>query len=156
MLNLDIRGQVTQTILAAEVGTHSTLQLLGAVGFGALIGWYVYYINRYRRGDVQLTDLVTLIGVIGGTAILALFPTGTDLFGAYGIGLFAGFFSYFLMLIFLVGASKNFGVDWFLDGRRKKLSADDYIPTTAEVEGQQRPPMNAPEPVSGKGSNVNG
>jgi hypothetical protein len=87
------------------------LQLVGAAFFGALIGWYVYYINRYRKSDVQLGDLVTVIGVIGGGAVLALFPAGTDLFGAYGVGLGIGFFTYFLVLIVLVGVSPNFDVD---------------------------------------------
>ena len=50
-----------------------------------------------------------------------------------GIGLAAGFFLYFLVLIFLVGISKNFDVDWFLDGRRKKPATDYVIP--AEVRG---------------------
>lgn len=96
------------------------LQTVGAGAFGALIGWYVYYINRYRVGDVQFSDLVTLIGVLGGAAVLALFPSGTDLFGAYGVGLAIGFFGYFLVLIVLTGVSPNFNTDWFLDGRRKK------------------------------------
>ena len=105
-----------------------TIQLLGAGGFGALIGWYVYYINRYRKGDVQVSDIVTLIGAIGGAAVLALFPAKSDLFGAYGIGLAAGFFGYFLVLIILVGVSKNFDADFFLDGRRKKVAPDYFIP----------------------------
>jgi len=121
----------------------STLQLWGAGAFGGIIGWYVYYINRYRKGDVQLSDLVTLIGVLGGGAILALFPARTDLFGAYGIGLAVGFFLYFLVLIFLVGISKNFDVDWFLDGRRKKPAGDYVIPsevrgTTGAMEDEDR------------------
>lgn len=95
------------------------IQVIGALTFGILIGWYVYYINRYRTGDVQMSDLVTLIGVLGGAAILALFPAQTNLFGAYGIGLAIGFFSYFLFLMIFVYASPNFGPDWFLDGRRK-------------------------------------
>ena len=106
----------------------SELQLFGAGAFGVLIGWLVYYINRYRKADVQLGDLVTLVGVLGGGAILALFPAKTDLFGAYGVGLGIGFFLYFLVLVFLVGVSKNFDVDWFLDGRRKKPEAPFYIP----------------------------
>jgi len=110
----------------------SELQKIGAGSFGALIGWYVYYINRYRKADVQLTDLVTLIGVIGGTAVLGLFPAKSDLFGAYGIGLGIGFFGYFLVLIVLVGVSKKFTADWFLDGRRKKLDADEWIPSGEE------------------------
>jgi len=106
----------------------SVLQLIGAGCFGAIIGWYVYYINRYRKADVQLSDLVTVIGVIGGSAILALFPTGTDLFGAYGIGLAVGFFGYFLVLIILVGVSENFEADWFLDGRRKLPDGTIFVP----------------------------
>ncbi len=69
---------------------------------------------------MQLGDLVTVIGIIGGGAIMSLFEAKTDLFGAYGIGLFVGFFGYFLVLIFLVVISKNFNADWFLDGRRIK------------------------------------
>ena len=107
--------------------TATTLQLLGSGGIGVIIGWHVYYINRYRKGDVQLSDLVTLLGILGGGAITALFPARTDLFGAYGIGLFCGFFTYFIVLIFLVGISKNFGSDWFLDGRRKNLAKDEFI-----------------------------
>ncbi len=100
----------------------TSLQLWGASAFGVLIGWYVYYINRYRKADVQLGDLVTLIGVIGGGAIVALFPAKSDLFGAYGIGLGIGFFGYFIALIVMVSISRNFGVDFFLDGRRKDLA----------------------------------
>ena len=111
-----------------EAATAATsLQLWGAGAFGVLIGWYVYYINRYRKGDVQLSDLVTLIGVIGGGAIVALFPAKSDLFGAYGIGLGIGFFGYFAALIIMVAISKNFGVDFFLDGRRKQLAGDEMI-----------------------------
>jgi hypothetical protein len=103
----------------------SQLQIIGAIGFGTIIGWLVYYINRYRTGDVQFSDLATVIGIIGGGAILTLFPEGTDLFGGYGIGLFIGFFSYFIYLNVQVRISKNFTVDWFLDGRSKKLAPDE-------------------------------
>ncbi len=111
----------------------SALQVWGAIGFGALIGWYVYFINRYRKADVQLSDLVTLIGVIGGGAVLSLFPARSDLFGAYGIGLALGFFGYFIVLVILVAIShtttKHFDVDWFLDGRRVWPVNDYQIPT---------------------------
>jgi hypothetical protein len=97
-----------------------TIQTWGAFAFGLVIGWYVYYVNRYRAGDVQLGDIVTVIGTIGGAAVLALFPSSTDLFGAYGLGLAAGFFLYFLFLIIFVAAAESFGWEWFLDGRRMK------------------------------------
>jgi len=74
----------------------STIQLGGAFCFGAIVGWYVYIINRHRKEGMQMSDLVTLIAVMGGGAVLALFPASTDLFGAYGIGLGAGFFWCFL------------------------------------------------------------
>lgn len=112
------------------------IQLLGAGGLGFVIGWYVYYINRYRRSDVQIGDLLTLIGAIGGGATTALFPAKTDLFGAYGIGLFAGFFAYFLVLIILVRISDNFNADWFLDGRRKKPADPFIIPDSTGSSGR--------------------
>lgn len=99
-----------------------------------IIGWYVYFINRYRKADVQISDIVSLIGVIGGGAILTLFPANTDLFGAYGIGLAIGFFSYFAVLVYMVQKSNNFNFDWFLDGRRKIPGKDEVIPPgTAET-----------------------
>jgi len=123
---------------------YRLLESIGAGGFGALIGWYVYYINRYRTGDVQFSDLVTLVGVLGGGSVLALFPARTDLFGAYGIGLFAGFFGYFLILVAWVGASPNFDIDWFLDGRRKAPGKDYVIPegtrATAAAMGRRQDP----------------
>jgi hypothetical protein len=97
------------------------LQLWGAFAFGLVIGWFTYFVNRYRTGEVQLSDVLTLVGAIGGGAVLTLFQEGTDLFGAYGIGLAVGFFSYLLVLIVLVARSPNFTGEWFLDGRRKTV-----------------------------------
>jgi hypothetical protein len=124
----------------------STTQFWGAFFFGALIGWYTYYINRHRKDSAQLSDLATLVGVIGGSAVLALFPAKSDLFGAYGIGLGAGFFGYFIILSILVLKSDSFTVDWFLDGRRKKLGEGETIPT--RTDGTPEP---APMEVNGKG-----
>lgn len=106
----------------------TTLQLIGAGAFGAIIGWYLYYINRYRSSQVDLGDLVTVIAAIGGGAIMALFPSRTDLFGAYGIGLALGFFGYFLILAAMVARSQTFSIDFFLDGRRKKPGLDEIAP----------------------------
>jgi len=111
-------------------GIRQLLIHLGALSFGALIGWYVYYINRYRKADVQFSDITTLVGVIGGGSITALFDAKGTMFGAYGIGLALGFFGYFLVLIILVYKSENFTSDWFLDGRRK-----DPVPPFAIPEG---------------------
>jgi hypothetical protein len=119
----------------------SVLQLLGAGGFGTVLGWLVFYINRQRTDEVKLGDLVTLLGVIGGSAVLTLFPASTDLFGAYGIGLAVGFFQYFFVLAFFVRRSKNFDSDWFLDGRRKRPKEPYYIPTREELARLAPSPM---------------
>jgi hypothetical protein len=109
------------------------VQLLGAGGFGAVLGWYLFFLNRYRTGDVGLEDLVTVVGALGGAAILALFPAKSDLFGAYGIGLALGFFGYFIVLVVLVRRSGSFGSEWFLDGRRKRPAADEVVPEATAV-----------------------
>lgn len=101
----------------------SLLQLLGAGSFGFVMGWQLYFVNRYRGDGVSLADLGAVLAVIGGSAVLALFPAESDLFGAYGIGLVAGFLSYFLILAVLVARSPDFSREWFLDGRRKTPAA---------------------------------
>jgi hypothetical protein len=95
------------------------ITIIGAGTFGALIGWYLYYVNRQRKSDVQLGDLTTVLGIVGGGAVTALFEAKSVMFGAYGIGLAVGFFSYLVVLIYMVARSDNFDADWFLDGRRK-------------------------------------
>ncbi|MFN8479701.1 MAG: hypothetical protein U0074_17935 [Kouleothrix sp.] len=104
------------------------IQLLGALAFGIVIGWRVYFTDRYRTAAVDFSDIATVIGIIGGGAILALFQAGTDLFGAYGIGLAIGFFAYHIRLARLVRRSPNFDEDFFIDGRRKKVSDQEFIP----------------------------
>lgn len=124
------------------------IQLLGAAAFGAIIGWYVYYINRYRKGDVQFSDLTTLVGVLGGAGVTQLFGGGDKaLFGAYGIGLFLGFFSYLLVLTWLVHKSANFTSDWFLDGRRTDPVPPVQIPGDARTSITAMDPMPAPAPA---------
>ncbi len=110
---------------ASEIATM--LQKIGAGAFGAVVGWYVYYINRWRKDDVQLSDIVTLIGAVGGAAVLALFPEKTDLFGAYGIGLASGFFLYFFILVILVNKAPGFNSSWFIDGRGPALEKTQAI-----------------------------
>ena len=146
------------TTLLAAAGTPPfawgarPVMLLGAGAFGLVIGWYVHYVNRYRKEDVRLSDLVTLIGAIGGGAVLSLFEARSELFGAYGIGLALGFFGYFATLLFLVRTSmrttQNFTWEWFLDGRRKDpppgVSCGGPRPMTASGPGVGGSPSTPP------------
>lgn len=102
----------------AEEAKASGLQLWGAGLFGLVIGWFIYFLNRYRK-EVVLGDLTTVLSAVGGAAVLALFPAGTDLFGAYGIGLALGFFGYFIVLAILVAMNSDFDSGYLIDGRRK-------------------------------------
>lgn len=134
----------------------AVLMLLGAASFGSIVGWLVYYINRYRTSAVQFTDLVTVIGIIGGGAVLALFPAGSALFGAYGIGLAVGFFAYFARLQNLVKRSMEtggaFNWEWFLDGRRRHpkegegYGTSDGKPAPQTAMGVPNSPAIAPAP----------
>jgi hypothetical protein len=118
----------------------------GALAFGVVIGWFLYLVNRYRRGDVQLGDITTVVGAIGGAAVTSLFPGSDNLFGAYGVGLAIGFFGYFLVLAVMVWVSKNFDVDFFLDGRRRDVAAGWFIP------GHHRKTIIAMDPPADEGS----
>jgi hypothetical protein len=113
-----------------------TLAGLGAFAFGAVIGWLVYFTNRYRTGSVQFSDITTLLGAIGAGAVTALFEPKGQLFGAYGLGLFIGFFAYFVMLVILVRNSNGiFTWTWFLDGRRKQLAGDEVVDPSSRGSG---------------------
>lgn len=72
------------------------IPMIGAWCFGAVIGWITYRTLRRREGSAQLSDIATVIGAVGGAAITALFKV-PELFGYYCIGLFVGFFVYFIV-----------------------------------------------------------
>lgn len=75
---------------------------LGAFFFGVAVGWIAYRILRLRAGIPALSDLIAILGVIGGAAAMALFKSDV-LFGWYSIGLVIGFFAYFAIGLTLYG-----------------------------------------------------
>ena len=83
-------GQAVAIAAASHVVQATTFDKWGAFAFGAVLGWFLYFTNRYRP-TIQLSDIAKLIGAVGGGAVLALFPAGTVMFAAYGLGLAAGF-----------------------------------------------------------------
>lgn len=111
------------------------IQDVGALSFGIVIGWFAYYVNRYRSGKVSVSDLAAFVGAIGGAAVLSLFPAKTAPFGYYGLGLGIGFFSYFIVLLILVLLSSGFKLAFFLDGRVPKLAQGEAHSDQRAMEG---------------------
>ncbi len=68
----------------------------GALCFGLVIGWVTYRTLR-RTTPTGLSDISTVIGAVGGAAVISLFPKEDGAFSAYCIGLAIGFFGYLLI-----------------------------------------------------------
>jgi len=79
-----------------------TIAEAGAICFGAVMGWITYRTLRRKTGPTGLSDIATVLGVVGGAAVTALFR-GETMFGWYSIGLAAGFFLYFLVALAISG-----------------------------------------------------
>jgi hypothetical protein len=97
------------------------LSLWGAGAFGAVIGWIAYRTLRRAAEAPRITDLITVIAALGGGAVINTQFAEPDLFACYGLGLFAGFFGYFLVGL-LVDRSE-----------RKAQAAHDATPVPAQT-----------------------
>lgn len=129
----------------ASVVAATLVQKWGAFAFGVVVGWVLYFLNRYRK-DVGIGDLATIIGAVGGGAVLTLFPASSELFAWYGLGLASGFFLYFIVLLILVRASSFFTIEFILDGRRLGPDGKTWImPEEASPVRQMLTFDNSPE-----------
>jgi len=75
---------------------------IGALAFGIVIGWICYRTLRRKEGAAALSDISSVIGAVGGGAVVTLFKSGA-LFGWYSIGLFAGFVLYLIISMAVYG-----------------------------------------------------
>jgi uncharacterized membrane protein YeaQ/YmgE (transglycosylase-associated protein family) len=73
----------------------SWTEIVGAVCFGAVVGWITYRMLRRETGHSALSDLGAVVAAIGGSTVTTLYQD--ELFGLYAIGLFAGFFAYYII-----------------------------------------------------------
>jgi uncharacterized membrane protein YeaQ/YmgE (transglycosylase-associated protein family) len=80
---------------------------LGAVLFGVVVGWVTYRTLIRRSDEATLSDIATVIGAVGGGAVVGLFDS-PHLFGLYSIGLAVGFFGY-LALFRIINGSRETG-----------------------------------------------
>lgn len=78
----------------------------GTLLFGIVVGWITYRTLVRRSGGAQISDIATVIGAVGGSAVTGLFGD-KRLFGLYSIGLFAGFFAYLILFYLLNGRKKT-------------------------------------------------
>ena len=92
-------------ILAVTTINHpSGLVLGGAICFGAVVGYITYRTLARTTDKAAITDLATVIGVIGGGAITALYgPADGTMFAMYSIGLVAGMVLYVIASILTRG-----------------------------------------------------
>jgi hypothetical protein len=110
-----------------------------------VIGWFAYYVNRYRSDTISISDVAAFVAAIGGAAVLTLFPAGSALFGYYGLGLGIGFFVYFALLLLFVLKSPGFTLAFFLDGRAPALESN-------EVHDIQHPMLHLSDTAEDKDS----
>ena len=75
---------------------------IGALLFGLVVGWVAYRTLRIRAGVYVLSDIATILEVVGSALAVALLRNDA-LFGWYGLGLAVGFFAYFAIGLRLSG-----------------------------------------------------
>lgn len=93
-----VRGE--EIVDALSLPGNNDIIFIGALCFGIVMGWNLYFVNRWRdRKNIAISDLTTVIGALGGAVILLFFNNSTKLLAYYGIGLSVGFFVYFYILV---------------------------------------------------------
>jgi len=116
------------------VATTPAVLEWGAFAFGVVIGWNAYFVNRYRK-SVAVGDLTTIVAAVGAGAILKVFPSQSETFGYYALGLALGFFGYLVfvaVLIRLAGLTRKQWTNWMLFGTRPDGTGGDRPALTDE------------------------
>jgi len=117
------------------------LQTSGSLAFGLVVGWVTYRTIR-RTQTNGLSDISAVIGAVGGGTVTALFPSGSNAFGAYGIGLAIGFVLY--LIISLVVAAKTEGLskanEWLGEAPGTASSRPPAVQSGGGFRPQPRPP----------------
>lgn len=113
--------------MALEFGLAET----GATGLGFVFGWTLYFANRGKSGQISASDLGAMVAAVAGGTVISGFgdAANVDIMGAYGIGLFAGFMSYFLLLAYFTS--------------RKETPQAPSALLSVEADPSVRPPQDA-------------
>ena len=81
--------QIVQTWIALRL--QAWCLVIGATLFGAVVGSMVRRVLD-QAAQFDTKGLASVVGVIGGAAVTALFSRNSMLFGAYAVGLGLAFF----------------------------------------------------------------
>jgi hypothetical protein len=94
----------------------------GALLFGVSVGFIAYRTLIRTTDKAAISDLATVVAVIGGGAVTGLFnPKDSDLFGWYSIGLAIGIAAFFLVFLALNGVRETAKV---MSGRTMTVGGD--------------------------------
>ena len=104
------------------------LTAVGALAFGLVVGFITYRTLVRTTEKAAITDLVAVVGVLGGGVVTNLYDPAGDQFAWYAIGLALGMAVFFLAY-------------WKMNGRKAiaKVMGDDTI-----VLGTPAPPAAPP------------
>jgi len=86
----------------------------GPFWFGVVIGFITYRTLKHKK-DAGISDIASVIGAVGGAAVVALFPAGSNRFDEYAIGLALGFFLFLVIFQVIAWASSADRATQFLD-----------------------------------------
>ena len=98
--------------------------LISGIAFGLVVGYLVWYAIRPNEKEFTLTTVSAFISIVIGAGITLAFPTGTDAFAGYSIGLAAGFF--------VTPIQK--GLSKVVEGRRERLRKERIKKQKIEIE----------------------
>lgn len=68
------------------------MAIIGAIAFGIIIGYLSWHAIRLMEKAITLRTVAAFIGVVAGAAITTLFPSSSEMFAGYCLGLAIGFF----------------------------------------------------------------
>lgn len=76
---------------------------IGALCFGVVTGYIAYRTLARSVDKAAISDLATVIGVVGGGVVTGLFAPRTSMFGYYSIGLLVGMTAFFVLFAVING-----------------------------------------------------
>ncbi|WP_327250934.1 hypothetical protein [Streptomyces sp. NBC_01244] len=89
----------------------SAIVLVGTVCFGVAVGYITYRTLARTTDKAAITDLATVIGVIGGGVVTTLYgPADGTMFAWYSIGLLIGMALYVTLSLIIRGKQLTGGI----------------------------------------------